>query len=281
MKRTTLTAGLGVLLAATLLAPTPAQAAPAPNAGDKSLAVIQHNTDSRGYGPAVQWANALGGVDAITYQELCKKEIAPLKAAGFDVHWRLQVDPKKEGKCTKGNAIVTPRAHSNPQTFELLRRRSTDKWRDLRIFKLLCVDMPNSGVGKATVCTTHFPLDYNGKNTAPSGLQNRLIVADKIKSIVNRKIANGRRVILTGDFNSFPKTSPLSRFYSYAGGNGRFVEGDPKCKRKCRDMAPTTSNGKKIDYFLASSPKLGRIDKQIGSAYDPVGHYPVLGTATY
>lgn len=280
MKRTTLvSSALGALLATTLLSPSPAQAAaPLPYNGDKTIQVIQHNPDAQGPGPAIQYAIANGGVDAITFQELCESQKAELEAAGYTVHWSKQIDPVGSG-CTKGNAIATPRGQANTQTRSLMTRVETGTG-DERIFKLLCLDLVDSGVGLATVCTTHFPLDYNG-DAAPTGLENRNQFADDVKAIVNKRISDGRKVILTGDFNSLPNTSPMARFYAYDGGNGMFVEGDPENRRKFRDMLPTTDNGRKLDYFFASEPTLGSIYKQIGSAYDPVGHYPVLGTATY
>jgi len=223
--------------------------------------------------------------DAITFQELCKSQVADLTAVGYRVHWRQQRAAGRTGDtrtCRKGNAIASVHAFSSTSVHTLMTRGTGGQ---KRVFKLLCVNLKGTGVAKTTVCTSHFPLDYNAKNKAPSGEQNRISVANKIRGIVNPKITAGRRVVLTGDFNDSPKSTPLDRFYKVKG-NGRFWEGDQKCGKKkvCRAMAPTTDTGRSLDYFFASSPgvnKLSGVSKLPVPQYDMVGHYVVRGSVKF
>ncbi|KRF20660.1 hypothetical protein ASG90_19020 [Nocardioides sp. Soil797] len=267
-------------------APTSAQAAStqagstqAGSARDHRIQVIQHNTDMNGPVPAMQAAADWGNVDAITFQELCKKQVVELTNAGYHVHWSQQRDRGKHG-CRKGNAIASTHAFGKTRTYSLITRGTGEAKRK---FKLLCADLRGTGVARTTVCTSHFPLDYNG-DAAPTGEQNRVKVANRIRSILGKKISAGRRVVLTGDFNDSPKSRPLDRFYK-VNGQGRFWEGDQKCgKSACRDMAATTDSGRKLDYFFASSPgvnKLKGVSKLPVPAYDPAGHYVIRGSVTF
>ncbi|QIX28456.1 endonuclease/exonuclease/phosphatase family protein [Nocardioides sp. JQ2195] len=272
---------LRALLLCTLLVLTASAVTASPTSAvagtsDRMIQVIQHNTDALGPGPAMQAAADWGNVDAITFQELCKKHIVDLTNAGYNVHWSQMRDRGAHG-CRKGNAIASTRAFGATKVYTLLTRGKDEQ---KRIFKLLCADLRGTGVARTTVCTSHFPLDYNGK-AAPTGEQNRIKVANKIRGIVNAKITAGRRVVLTGDFNDNPKSRPLDRFYK-ANGDGRFWEGDQRCgkTRVCRDMAVTTDNQRKLDYFFASSPgvsKLKGMSKLAVPAYDPKGHYVIRG----
>lgn len=276
MNRTTLAAGLSALLAAALFAPTPAHAAPQPTTSDNKIQVVQHNTDMGGIGPALGAAKDMGGVDAITFQELCYKHVASLKSAGYSVHWSQQ-RARTDNGCLKGNAIASVHPMTNLVAPELLAAGG-------RSFKLLCADLRNTGVSGTTVCTTHFPLDYN-KDAAPTGTQNRNAYADKVKAIVEARIAEKRRVVLTGDFNDKPTSTPLNRFYAHNGGNGRFYEGDQTrgCSL-CRNMEVTTSNNKKIDYFLASTPGVGKLkgmNKVVDRSRDKSGHFVIRGSVVF
>lgn len=280
MKRTPLAAALSALLAAALFAPTPAHAAPRPTTSDNKIQVVQHNTDMGGIGPALGAAKDMGGVDAITFQELCYKHVASLKSAGYSVHWSQQRARTKNGGCLKGNAIASVHPMTNLATVALV----PDLAAKGRAFKLLCADLRNTGVSGTTVCTTHLPLDYND-GAAPTGTQNRNAAADQIKAHVEARIAEKRRVVLTGDFNDKPTSSPLSRFYAHNGGTGRFYEGDQTrgCSL-CRNMEVTTSNNKKIDYFLASTPGVGKLkgmNKVVDRSRDKSGHFVIRGSVIF
>ena len=267
-------------LAGTIPGVAPAQALP--DTSDNKIQVIQHNTDMGGPGPAMQAAAEWdGGVDAITFQELCKSQVPELEAAGYHVLWRLQRAATKSpaARATRSRAC-TPSATPAPTSCSPA-APATKR----RVFKLLCADLRGTGVARTTVCTSHFPLDYNGKRKAPSGTQNRIKVANKIRDIVNRKISAGRRVVLTGDFNDNPKSAPLDRFYRVKG-NGRFWEGDQRCGKTsvCRAMKPTTSDGRALDYFFASSPgvnKLTGVSKLVAKKYDATGHYVIRGSVKF
>jgi len=266
-------------LAGTIPGAAPAQALP--DTSDNRIQVIQHNPDALGPGPAMQAAAEWdGGVDAITFQELCKSQVPELNAAGYRVLWREQ-RAATSTSCRKGNAIASVHAFGNTSSTTLLTRGTGGQ---RRVFKLLCADLRGTGVARTTVCTSHFPLDYNGKK-APTGTQNRIKVANKIRDIVNRKITAGRRVVLTGDFNDNPKSAPLDRFYRVKG-SGRFWEGDQRCGKTavCRSMKPTTSDGRALDYFFASSPgvnKLTGVSKLAAKKYDATGHYVIRGSVRF
>lgn len=272
---------LCTLLVLTASSATSSATAAAPGSSERQIRVIQHNTDAKGPAPAMLAAAEWGDVDAITLQELCKKNIADLTSAGYNVHWSQMRDRGKHG-CRKGNAIASTRAFARTSVHHLITRGSGQKQ---RVFKLVCADLRGTGVARTTVCTTHFPLDYNGKKKAPTGEQNRIKVANKVRALVNARITGGRRVVLTGDFNDNPKSRPLDRFYKVKG-NGRLWEGDQRCgkTRACRDMAVTTDSGRKLDYFFASSPgvnKLKGVSKLPVPKYDPQGHYVIRGSVTF
>lgn len=188
---------------------------------------------------------------------------------------------RSKASCRKGNAIASTHAFGDTDAYRLIARGSGTK---RRVFRLLCADLRGTGVARTTVCTTHFPLDYNG-GKAPTGTQNRVLVANKIRTILNRKISAGRRVVMTGDFNDNPKSAPLDRFYRVKG-DGRFWEGDQRCGKKsvCRSMTDTTSNGRALDYFFASSPgvnKYSGVSKLAVPQYDTEGHYVIRGSVRF
>ena len=274
---------LALVLAVPVFGAAPAQSAS--GTSDNTIRVIQHNTDMHGPRPAMRAAADWRGVDAITFQELCKTQVTQLKNAGYTVFWSLQRERNAtEDRCRKGNAIATPRTFGKLRSYKLLEALpgepiTNDKQ---RFFTLLCADLKGTGVKHTTVCTTHFPLGYDAGTT---GKQNRITMANKVRRIVNAKIAKGRRVVLTGDFNAQPRMAPLDRFYRVKG-TGRFWEGDQKCGKTkvCRDMAKTTSSGRKLDYFFVSSPGVKKVNgvwKKPVRRYDKKGHYVVLGSVNF
>ena len=272
-----LTGTIALALAATTLPTAPAQAAP--DTSDNEIKIIQHNTDKHGPAPAIRAASDWGGVDAITFQELCKSEQQALSEAGYRVVWREQ-RAAGDGRCASGIAIATVHEFADTTTDTLIVRGEGDERRE---FKLLCADLKGTGVAKTTVCTSHFPLDYNG-DAAPTGEQNRIAVANGISKVLNPRIAAGRRVVLAGDFNDDPKSPPLDRLYK-VNGNGEFWEGDQRCgDTVCRAMEPTTDNGRRLDYFFASAPgvnKLSGVSKLAAKEYDPEGHFVIRGSVRF
>ncbi|CAM3188185.1 endonuclease/exonuclease/phosphatase family protein [Nocardioides dubius] len=237
--------------------------------------VVNHNTDGFSSRPA-RWAAAdWGGVAAITYQELCRGQVRALRKAGFRVVWTLA--HATAPRCVEGNAIVTRHRFARTEVHRLFGL-------DGRIFSLVCADLRGAAVPALTVCTTHFPLDYNG-SAPPSGRQNRVRAADEVRDILAAKIDAGRRVVLAGDLNDTPKSAPLDRFYR-ARGNGRFWEGDQRCgaRRACRAMPVTTGDRRRVDYFFASTPgvdRLGGVSKRLMPRYDRSSHWVMRGSVRF
>ena len=256
--------------------------------GDNQFRVIQHNTDMGGHQSAINEANSWGDVDAVTFQELCESHKDALVAAGWQVHWKPQIDGNAkcpvtaDGHTRKGNAIATRRGLGETQTRDL----GTYGGRN---FKLLCAHITGSGIANSWVCTTHLALGYDG---APDGAANRAAQTAKIADTLNPWVASGRRVVLTGDFNAVPASGELGPIYRVQG-NGtdgdQFWEGDQSdasyCASLCRNMQPTTDNGRKLDYFFASHRG---VDAHTGLSKgvvptNPVtsGHYIVRGQVTF
>lgn len=288
MKRTTLvSSALGALLATTLLSPSPAQAAaPTPPTGDRRIEVVQHNTDETGPSAAINRASAAGGVDAITFQELCADKVPVLEAAGYNVTYVEQVAFSSTYGCGKGLAIATPHTLGTVTPTLLQQHVPSDGRNDTRMrsFWLLCANLQGTGVSGTSVCTTHMPLDYNGDAVAPSGLDNRIAAADQIKSVLAQMIAQNKRVVFTGDLNDDPESAPLTRFYAHNGGTGSFFEGDQtrNCATVCRNMEPTTDSARKLDYFFASRAGVDRITGLTKDLSDATsGHHVVFGTVRF
>ncbi len=249
------------LAAATL--PGPLVSGPAAaGVNDNKIRVVQHNTDMGGPASALAEAARWGDVDAITFQELCESQIPKVRAAGYQVMWRKQIQASgcpatTDGKRWKGNAIATKRGLGKQDVTPL----GTYGGRD---FKLLCANITRTGVAGSWVCTTHLALGYPG---ATNGTRNRTTQARKIAGRLNPWIAGGRKVVLTGDFNDQPKSTPIDALHRVRrdgsiGTQGRFWEGDQSddgvCGGSglCRAMQVTTDpnekgNRRALDYFFA------------------------------
>ena len=230
-------------------------------ASDHKIRVIQHNTDMGGPASALAEAASWGDVDAVTFQELCQSQIPEVQAAGYEVMWRRQIQapgcPVVNGKRWKGNAIATTRGFGPKKVTSLGNYGG-------RRFKLLCAKITGTGVAGSWVCTTHLALKYAD---APNGSKTRAKQARTIAGRLNPWIAQGRKVVLTGDFNDKPKSrtiDPLHRVRrdGTVGKPGRFWEGDQSDKDACggdglcRAMEPTTDPNKNgarrtLDYFFA------------------------------
>ncbi len=261
---------------------------------DNMLRVIQHNTDMGGPASALAAAASWGDVDAITFQELCQSQIAEVRAAGYQVMWRKQIQasdcpPTKNKKRWKGNAIVTSRGLGTQKVTSLGTYGG-------RSFKLLCAKITGTGVAGSWVCTTHLALGYPG---APNGSKNRTRQTRKIAGVLGPWIAGGRKVVLTGDFNDNPKSKPIDALHRLRrdgtiGTRGRFWEGDQSdnsvCGGQglCRAMEVTTDPNKKgvrraLDYFFAGyrgvNPDKGMSKGLIDSA--TAGHWIVRGQVMF
>lgn len=255
--------------------PTPAGPGPTSRPQSERVRVINHNTDGFSSAPARRAAADWGGVDAIAYQELCRGHVRRLRSAGFRVVWT--VAHAAAPRCVEGNAIATRHRFARTEVHRLLAGHG-------RVFTLVCADLKGTAVAKVTVCTTHFPLDYNG-SAPPTGRQNRLVTADRVRVVLDAKVDAGRRVVLAGDLNDTPRSSPLDRFYR-AQGRGRFWEGDQRCgqRRVCRAMPVTTGDRRRVDYFFASTPgvdRLGGVTKRLMPRYDRSSHWVMRGSVYF
>ena len=229
---------------------------------DNKIRVVQHNTDMGGPGSALAEASSWGDVDAVTFQELCESQIPEVKAAGYQVMWRKQVQssgcpPTGDGKRWKGNAIATTRGLGTQKVTPL----GTYGGRD---FKLLCAKITRTGVSGSWVCTSHLALNYPG---APNGTENRTKQARKIAGRLGPWIADGRKVVLTGDFNDNPKSTPIDALHRVRrDGTDRFdgqvLGGRPERQQRVRRRRSVPGDGahhrpnrkgtrRALDYFFA------------------------------
>jgi endonuclease/exonuclease/phosphatase family metal-dependent hydrolase len=107
------------------------------------------------------------------------------------------------------------------------------------------------------VATTHLW----SAGIAPDGSQYennddiRLLQATEIATYLNRRVGSPRRYILTGDFNTGPKTAPIDLLHRVnrdgSIGTAKFWEGDQALYGDlAREGRPTVA-GRKIDYFFA------------------------------
>lgn len=246
---------------------------------------------------ALSEAASWGDVDAVTFQELCKSQIAEVKAAGYQVYWRKQIQSAKcplaaDGKRWKGNAIATTRGFGKKKVTTSLGTYGG------RRFTLLCAKIQRTGVAGSWVCTTHLALGYKGTD-APDGSVTRTKQARKIAGRLGPWIANGRRVVLTGDFNDNPKSTPIDALHRVrrngtVGTRGKFWEGDQSDRSVCggaglcRAMEPTTDPNKKgkrrmIDYFFASHRGVNAHTGMSKGLIDSptAGHWIVRGQVTF
>lgn len=288
-----LTAVALAIAAATLSAPV-VTAPAAAGVTDHKIRVIQHNTDMGGPSSALSAAASWGDVDAITFQELCESQIAEVKAAGYQVFWRGQIrasncPPSADGTRWKGNAIATPRGFGTKKVTSLGTYGG-------RAFKLLCARITGTGVAGSWVCTSHLALAYAD---APDGSATRTTQARKIAGRLAPWIADGRRVVLTGDFNDSPKSTPIDALHRVRrngtiGTLGKFWEGDQSDNGVCggdglcRAMEPTTDANaqgtrRPIDYFFASYRGVNaHAGMSKGLVDSPTsGHWIVRGQVTF
>lgn len=288
------TFAVALALAAVTL-PVPLVTGPATaDVSDHKIRVIQHNTDMGGPASALEAAAGWGDVDAITFQELCKSQISQVRTAGYQVMWRKQIQasncpPTANGKRWKGNAIATTRGLGTQKVTSLGTYGG-------RRFKLLCAKITRTGVAGSWVCTSHLALGYSD---APNGSKTRATQARKIAGRLSPWIADGRKVVLTGDFNDKPKSPAIDALHRVrrdgtVGRRGKFWEGDQSDNGACggdglcRAMDPTTDPNEKgtrraLDYFFASyrgvNADKGMSKGLVDSA--TAGHWIVRGQVTF
>lgn len=266
--------------------------ASAAGTGDDRIRVVQHNTDMGGPWTAMEVARSWGDVDAITFQELCEAQMRKLRSQGWKVLWRSQKGGNDkcgsvDGKRRKGNAVVTKRRIKSTEVVELGTYGG-------RRFRMLCAHLGSTGVPNTTVCTTHLALGYQGGSTHDDdGKANRAAQVAIITAKTDQWVFDGRRVVLTGDFNEGPTGANIERLQRVES-NGttdtdKFWEGDQADDKYCaagtlcRNMAPTTDGKRKIDYFFAShrsvNPHTGLSKGIVPSR--TAGHHIVRGQVTF
>ena len=280
--------GLGLAMSATAVITSTVTAAPAvASTADNNIRIVQHNTDMGGYQSAVAKAIEWGAVDALAFQEICESQKLQAEAEGWKVHWVSQRDvtpgcpPTATGSTKKGLAIFASPGRVDTASY-------VTKWLlsyNGRAFYLICAKLTNTGVPNTWLCTAHFA---QGDAAGTPGSDLRLQMSTKISNFLDGWVAEGRRVVLTGDFNAFPNTAELGPLYRVQGGGfdtDKFWEGDQAdvCSGLCRDMDVTTDNGKKLDYFFAGwrgvNPNNGMVKTLRDSATS--GHHIVRGQVTF
>lgn len=279
--------GVGLAISTTAVITPTVTAAPAvASTTDNNIRIVQHNTDMGGYQSAVAKANEWGDYDALAFQEICESQKLQAEAEGWKVHWVSQRDdtptcPLVGNLRRKGLAIFASAGRVDTASY-------VTKWLlsyNGRAFYLICARLTNTGVANTWLCTAHFA---QGDDAGTPGSDLRLEMSTKISNFLDGWVAEGKRVVLTGDFNAFPNTAELGPLYRVQGSGfdtDKFWEGDQAdvCTGLCRDMAVTTDNDKKFDYFLASwrgvNPNTGLVKTLRDS--DTSGHHIVRGQVTF
>jgi exonuclease III len=280
--------GVGLAISTTAVITATVAAAPAvASTTDNKIRIVQHNTDMGGYQSAVRRANEWGDVDALAFQEICESQKLQAEAEGWKVHWVSQRDvtpscpPTAQGSTRKGLAIFAQPGRVDTASYDT-------KWLltyNGRAFYLICARLTNTGVPNTWLCTAHFA---QGDDAGTPGSELRSQMSAKISAYLDGWVAEGKRVVLTGDFNAFPNTAELGPLYRVQGSGfdtDKFWEGDQAdvCTGLCRDMAFTTDNNKKLDYFFASwrgvNPNTGMVKTLLDSATS--GHHIVRGQVTF
>jgi len=135
--------------------------------------------------------------------------------------------------------------------------------------KIVCVTTTLASRENTKVCTTHI--------TNVDGEKSEQIV--EVRQIVDGYHANGRPVILTGDFNVTPMHWALDALYKKdyygSGASGHFREADSP---GCRDCADATHSDGKIDYVWLNSAQWQDVGGEETSS-DHSDHKPLRGWA--
>lgn len=116
------------------------------------------------------------------------------------------------------------------------------------------------------VATTHLwsaGLDPDGR-LYDNNKEIRELQAKEIATYFNRRVRWARRYILTGDFNTGPKTEPIDLLHRVnqdgSIGRAKFWEGDQALYGGLSREGRPTVNGRKIDYFFAQHKGVDPVD---------------------
>jgi len=140
--------------------------------------------------------------------------------------------------------------------------------------RLTCLKTSSFGGSQPLlVCVTH--VDYHSENIAPQVN----FIASK-----GEQFWNANKVVIAGDFNTRPWTSPMSSMYATDGGTGIFYEADLPPSGSVTyvgsDYNEPTENGSKIDYIFLSKLDFTGYSADATSAPHS-DHVPLWGNLTW
>lgn len=212
------------------------------------------------------------GIDAVALQEVLEPDFHDWLArfpnwSGVFAPMR-EAHEAKEGYA-KGLAVLSPYDVLDSTVVPLGNTPVvTDK-----DFNLLSVEIDHPAFrGKTTRCyvaTTHLwsgAIDPNTGELYPESTDDdvRRLQSNKIVEYLDPRVGWDRKYVLTGDFNTSPKTPPIDNIHRVKRdgtiGTAKFWEGDQshnapdgQLARGGRDtVAVGTNSGRKIDYWFAS-----------------------------
>lgn len=221
-------------------------------------------------------------IDAITLQECLRGEFDEWIARGWYGTFVLMTtadENKFRGNQDKGQAVLSRYPILSVDVVPLPVTSGVVTQKD---FSLVCAQIDHPGftaLDDLYVSTTHLwssGLDPNGVEYPGSTNDAiRELQAQTIADYLNPRVGWSRKYILTGDFNTGPKTAPIDHLHRVnrdgTVGTAKFWEADQyqtgTLQRGGRDTVP----GRKIDYWFASFS---------GAAKDATGIDMTLTTAS-
>jgi len=236
---------------------------------------------------AAQAAHAVRAynADILFLQEACAPQFAAVRAAlpGYTGTFKAQL---RSGRCGGSNkhgiAVFVRGTATNARWWNI---GGTEGLTGTTYF-LLAVDGRTAAGRRYTAATVHLRVkcdaEYDYDDCAPLTHEARTEQAEAITDELDPLVRAGVPVVIGGDFNMLPGSSPMSMFYGpTAGGTGLFVEADGGLGRTGES---TVCDGEqKIDFVFYSRPNFGFVDGDAANcADDPVSDHKLLrATATW
>ncbi|MFY0523687.1 endonuclease/exonuclease/phosphatase family protein [Archangium gephyra] len=249
-----------------------------------TVTVVNHNITGERTDNYPDWFGVrdqvLNGADVATMQEVCSADFAEFQAFFAQYGWHTAFIPMSKyseadlDKCGVDGDLGLVLAANRPMTLHSYRLPVMGKYHGEwgypggKEFILFCADVPSMPTpGLFTFCTTHLWSGHSSVSDAQD-FEIRAEQATRINSILKPLVQAGRRVILTGDFNSKPDSLAMDRIYRVnpdgsTNTNKVFWEVDnsydPICgaNKLCRDGRPTiqfaNDNWAKYDYIFAGN----------------------------